>query len=198
MTKLTDPWSPTPPIICDFSWYAPGGGLFPTQTYRINGIQYPPADRTWTSGGVTYSTQYSTYTTVSVSSASPTTGKNGGVITTDSVAPCLFVVPLNQSVVFDAVDSDSLGLPKVLIDPNTLVHIVSYSWNLGNGVLSSGPTVTTVYTYPQIPPDLAVTLTIVDTLGRTYSTTKQITIEIVELSGGAANRVRQGTSRTFI
>lgn len=186
MTRLTDPWAPVPPVICDFSWYAPGAELFPTQSYQINGIDYPPEDTTWTSGGVTYSTQYNTYTTVSVSN---------GSATTSSVTPDLFVVPLNQDVEFDAIDSADLGLPKIVIDPTADIQIVSYDWDLGNGVIGSGPTITTLYNYPKVPPDLAVTLSIVDSLGRQYSTTKQITIETVELSGGSENAVRQGTAR---
>lgn len=186
-TQLTDPWAPVPPVVCDFAWYSPGGVLFPGQSYQVNGVNYPPTDTTWTSGGVTYSTQYSTYTSVTVTD---------GTETATSVTPSLFLVPLDQDVVFDAIDADNIGVPKVLV-PNSNIEIVSYTWDLGNGIIAQAPTVTTIYNYPEVPPDLAVTLTIVDSLGRQYQTTKQISIAPVELSGGAANLIREGATRPY-
>lgn len=165
MTKLTDPWAPTAAVVCDFGWHTQDGSLFPTLSYRVNGVQYPPANWTWTSGGVTYSSQYTVYTTV-----------------------------LGQTIIFDAIDALSLGLPKTIVPAG--VQIVSYNWDLGNGQSGIGPTVSTVYNYTSPPPDAAVTLTVTDSLGRRASTTHLINLQALTQLSGSMNTQRQGTART--
>lgn len=164
-TKLTDPWAPVPAIVCDFGWHTAGGSLFPTYAYGVNGINYPPPNWTWTVNGHVYSSQYTSYVTI-----------------------------LGQTVVFDATDALSLGLPKVVVP--TGVSIISYAWDLGNGTTGVGPTISTTYAETTPPPDVAVTLTVHDSLGRRYTTTHPIELQALILPEGSQNWQRQGSART--
>lgn len=165
MTKLTDPWAPTPAVVCDFGWYGSGGVLFRTLSYFVDGVQYPPTNFNWTSGGATYSSQYTSYTSV-----------------------------LNETVIFDATDSLSLGVPKTIVPAG--IQVVSYEWDLGNGTTGVGPTISTTYNYTSPPPDAAATLTVIDSLGRQYSTTHPLNLLSLTPLTGAMNTQRQGTART--
>lgn len=164
-TKLTDNWATPAACVCDFGWYAQGGQLEPLLAYFVNNQSYPPADWTWSSGGVTYSTSYKTYVTA-----------------------------LNQTTVFDATDSLSLGVPKTVVPPG--IQVISYNWDFGNGQTGIGPTVQTSYNYVTPPPDTVVTLTIVDSLGRQYATKHPINLTSLTFPHGTENRQVQGSGRT--
>lgn len=164
-TQLTDPWAPTPAVICDFGWHTSGGALFAPYSYSVNNVNYPPTPLTWTVNGSNYTSQYTSYITV-----------------------------LGQPVVFDATDALSLGLPKVIVPSG--IQIVSYEWDLGNGVTGIGPTISTTYTETTPPPDAAVTLTVFDSLGRRFSTTHPIELQALTVQAGSENWQRQGTART--
>jgi hypothetical protein len=104
-----------------------------------------------------------------------------------------YITLLNQPVTFDVFNTPAItGLPQTILPPG--VNIVSMTWVLGNGIVSLGPLVTTTYTIAM--PDIAATLTIVDSLGRTYSTTHRLNLVSLKLPGGTFGRVTQGTGRT--
>ena len=84
-------------------------------------------------------------------------------------------LPLQQTITFDAVDSQNLGLPKIITAPDA--PIISYRWNFGNGQTGFGSTSTTEYVYSTAPPSIQATLTVVDALNRTYATSHPLNIE---------------------
>ena len=101
--------------------------------------------------------------------------------------------PLNVLVTFDAIDSESLGLPTPAVPPG--ISIVSYQWNFGNGQTGFGPYAGTTFTYPVPVPGFQVSLSVVDSLGRTTSTARQINLLSIGLVGGGY-RESAGTARS--
>lgn len=164
-TQLTAPWAVTPSVVCDFGWYAPGGSLFNAYSYTVNAIGYPPNNFTWTVNGTVYTTSYQSY-----------------------------VVPLGQPVVFDALDSFVLGIPKVITP--TGISVVEYLWDLGNGTTGSGPSISTTYNLTVQAPDQTVKLTTIDSLGREVTTSHPIELKGLTLVDGTMSRQMQGPSRT--
>lgn len=105
-----------------------------------------------------------------------------------------YATATNQPVIFDAIDpiNHNLGIASTIVP--TGVTVVSYTWNLGNGQISTGPVVSTSYNYTTAPPDMAVTLTTVDSLGRSRSCTKELNLQGLAQTGGSV-REQQGTGR---
>ena len=102
-----------------------------------------------------------------------------------------YITPLNQQVTFDVSDSTSQGIPKTVTPSG--VSVLKYQWDLGNGITGEGPIITT--TYLTASPDAAATLTIIDSLGRQYSTTHRLNLVNLNIIEGSSNRVVQGTGR---
>lgn len=97
-----------------------------------------------------------------------------------------YVCEIGQSVTFDCYDTQTLGLPKLIIPAG--IQIVEYAWDLGNGQLGQGPLVTT--TFLQLTPDAAVTLTVTDSLNRRVSTTRRLNfINQIPISGETGQSV---------
>jgi hypothetical protein len=101
-----------------------------------------------------------------------------------------YITPMNTTVVFDALDSQNLGIPKITVP--TGIQVTSYEWDLGNGQTSEGALATTSYTYSQPPPDAAVTLRITDSLHRTYSATHRLNLRVYTHVYGTESRVVSG------
>jgi hypothetical protein len=105
--------------------------------------------------------------------------------------------PVNASITFDAGTSvvQGLGLPYSIVPPG--VSIVSYSWDLGNGALTTGPTAITSYNIAVTAPDVSVTLAIVDSLGRRSSTTHVLNLQPSSPIYPSGSEIRQGADRPY-
>jgi hypothetical protein len=152
-------------------------------TYTIDGNTYPPTLAAY-SASVNYiataDVYYASREYIALENNGPATSvvTPGTNVAVWKIIPFRFFyyqTPLATLVTFDAVDSESLGLPKVYAPPG--VSIVSYEWDFGNGETGYGSTASTTYTYNQGPPDLQVVLTIIDSLGRQYSTAHYLALE---------------------
>jgi hypothetical protein len=106
----------------------------------------------------------------------------------------VYTTPLNQAVTFDAGTATvvGLGLPYCIVPSN--LSILSYSWDLGNGSFAIGPTVSgVVYTIQS--PDTAVTLTVIDSLGRRSQTVHNINLQSLVKIYPSGSEIRQGPYR---
>lgn len=83
-----------------------------------------------------------------------------------------FINYINTPIVFDAIDSETLGHPKVVTPPG--VQIVEYLWDLGDGTVGQGPLVTHTYTIAGV--ETSVVLHVIDTRGFTYSCRKPLNL----------------------
>lgn len=96
-----------------------------------------------------------------------------------------YITEVNNEVIFDCLDSLSLGLPHLIV-PNG-VNVIEYAWDFGTGFTALGPVVSTTYTQPT--PDGACTLTITDNLGRVTRTTKRLNfVDLNPLQANASGR----------
>lgn len=104
-----------------------------------------------------------------------------------------FYTLVNHPVTFDANDIKNLGINKVIVPAG--ISIQSYNWDLGNGVIGEGPQIATVYNYTAMPPDAAVTLSILDSLDRIYTTTRRINLLDLKSIEGTESHISVGTAR---
>lgn len=166
-TTINQPWSPTPAVICDFGWYATAG----------DGA-FPFGD---------YLVNGNLYPPYPASAPYNTDPRYQ-----------VYETPLNVAVTFDAGTSIvvGLGLPSCIVPQG--VSIVSYNWDLGDGSTATGPTVSgIVYNQSKAAPDTAVTLTIVDSLGRRSSTTHPLYLQSLSQIFPSGSEVRLGSGRPY-
>jgi hypothetical protein len=127
--------------------------------------------------------------------------ENGGVPTIWSISGNL-QTPLHTTITFDATggpvgltylgDGTAPPLPMPTVPAG--LHIVAYRWDFGNGLVGIGSTSNVTYTYPIAVPGLQVSLSVVDSLGRTTSTALRINLNS-QILGSGSMRERQGTAR---
>lgn len=117
------------------------------------------------------STQHtmSPYTVVDATHIHCTGGSGTFATGTPVYDPRFYVdqLPLQRTVIFDAIDHNNLGLPTTSVP--TGVQAVSYQWDFGNGQISYGPYATTQYPYNIGVSSLVAKLTVLDNLGRQVS-----------------------------
>ncbi len=101
---------------------------------------------------------------------------------------------LNQAIVFDAIDSIPLGLPKVIVPSG--VSIISYQWDFGNGLQGYGPVASVTYAYLRAVPGLTVSLTVLDSRNRSYSCAKAIDPVSLPSRIAVGYQTRSGTARS--
>lgn len=103
------------------------------------------------------------------------TGGSGTFATGTPVYDPRFYVdsmPLRQQVIFDAIDFNNLGLPKLTVPPG--ISIVLYQWNFGNGQTGFGPYASVTYPFSKPVASIQTSLTVFDNLGRSFSCAKRL------------------------
>jgi hypothetical protein len=91
----------------------------------------------------------------------------------------------NSPITFDAVDSESLGNPKVIIP--TGVFVLEYLWKFGDGFEAKGPTVTHTYLVPD--PFTTVKLHVTDSRGLRWSSSKTLNLTLAHEGHIAVNKI---------
>ena len=81
--------------------------------------------------------------------------------------------------------------PHVITPPG--VSILEYFWDFGDGHTGHGPIVTHTYDIPD--PNTTISLTVLDSLGREFSTSKALSLVIVDF-GYIHQRIRAGTNKS--
>lgn len=204
MTSVVTTVNPSiPPVICDFGWYY-GSASSPQRlneaTFKVGNSPYPPGATTLagnvtlptgssivvaststleSSGMITFYGSLSNHITVPYVVTDAThitvTGGTGTFASGTPVYDPRFYVdqmPLHQNIVFDCIDSNNLGLPTLTVPPG--ITVVLYQWNFGNGLTGFGPYASTTYTYAAPVPSAQCSLTVHDSLGRSFSCAKRL------------------------
>lgn len=102
-------------------------------------------------------------------------------------------VPLNQLITFDATDHLGLGLGSTSVPVG--VSVSAYLWDLGNGLVATGPYASTTYAYNQSPPSLKIALTVIDNRGRETSCARYIGFNFSPPAVGRSLHIDSGTAR---
>lgn len=145
MSTINERRPPLQPVRVEFYWTTVGEVV----PFLVNGITYPykhEADEeppNPTKGGRTLDTRYK-------------------VLTTN----------VHSGIIFDAVDSESLGHPRVT--PPEDVYIVEYLWKFGDGSEATGEVVS--HDYIVVDPFTKVTLIVTDSRGFRWSTSKSLNL----------------------
>ena len=81
--------------------------------------------------------------------------------------------------------------PHVIPPPG--ISVLEYFWDFGDGHTGHGPIVTHTYEVPD--PNTAISLTVLDSLGREFSTSKALSLVIVDF-GYIHQRIRAGVNKS--
>jgi hypothetical protein len=98
----------------------------------------------------------------------------------------LGTTPVFLAVVFDAIGQTHPSNPKVITPPG--VSILEYFWDFGDGATGYGPVVT--HTYEVADPTTSISLRVLDSLGRSYSASKSLSLVIVDFGYIIGPRIR--------
>lgn len=145
MSKINDIRAPIAPVRVEFYWTWTGE----IQPFTIEGVTYPykhQADEEppfATKGGRSSDTRYKVLTSA-----------------------------LNSPLLFDAVDKEVAGHPKVITPEG--IFIVDYLWRFGDGTEAKGSTVNHTYIVPN--PLTRVSLVVTDSRGIRWSAAKSLNL----------------------
>ncbi len=101
--------------------------------------------------------------------------------------------PVFLAVEFHAEPVVVEGKKQAHVQPPPGVTILEYFWDFGDGHVGHGPTVT--HTYEVADPDTAISLTVLDSLGREWSTSKALSLVFVDF-GYTYMRIRGVNTET--
>lgn len=101
--------------------------------------------------------------------------------------------PVFLAVEFHAEPFVVEGKEQAHVQPPPGVTILEYFWDFGDGHVGHGPTVT--HTYDVADPDTEISLTVLDSLGREWSTSKALSLVFVDF-GYTYTRIRGVNTET--